>query len=78
MMDPPALNAPTKQKTPPIPESEAPTYIYQEMEERMKSVLGTKVTVHRKTPQKGRIEIEYYSRDELERIYDLLRSMGNA
>ena len=72
------LNAPAKKKSTSLPESDALVYIYQEMEERMQSVLGTKVSVHRKTPQKGRIEIEYYSRDELERIYELLRSMGNV
>ncbi len=47
-------------------------FIYQDMEEKMKSALGTKVTVAEKGRGKGRIEIEYYSDDELERIYHLL------
>ena len=47
--------------------------IYQTMEDNLKEILGTKVTVHRKTDKKGRIEIEYYSNEELERLYDLLR-----
>ncbi len=46
-----------------------------QMEERMKAALGTKVSVNRKTAQKGKIEIEYYSADELERIYELLRGL---
>ena len=46
------------------------------MEEQMKAVLGTKVKVNRRTAAAGRIEIEYYSEQELERLYDLLRSAG--
>ena len=34
-------------------------------------ILGTKVTVNHKKNNKGRIEIEYYSNEELERIMDL-------
>lgn len=42
-----------------------------ELEEKLKTVLGTKVTIQHKN-NKGRIEIEYYSNEELERIIDLL------
>ncbi len=49
--------------------------ICHEMEDKMKDVLGTKVVVNRKTRDKGRIEIEYYSTEELERLYELLRSL---
>ena len=38
-------------------------------------ILGTKVTVNHKKNNKGRIEIEYYSNEELERIMDLLESI---
>lgn len=48
-------------------------YIYEDMETQLRAALGTKVILNRKSPQKGRIEIEYYSADELERLYDLLR-----
>ena len=41
---------------------------YEQMEEKMKGIIGTKVTIHRKKKDKGKIEIEYYSQDELERI----------
>ncbi len=49
--------------------------ICHEMEDKMKDVLGTKVVVNRKTKDKGRIEIEYYSTEELERLYELLRGL---
>lgn len=49
--------------------------IYESLEERMKGIIGTKVFIHRKKNNKGKIEIEYYSRDELERIIDLFESI---
>lgn len=52
--------------------------IFADMEEKMKSSLGTKVKINRKSPEKGKIEIDYYSKDELERIYDILRSEENT
>ncbi len=42
-----------------------------QLEERLKSILGTKVTIQHKK-NKGKIEIEYYSNEELERILELL------
>lgn len=42
-----------------------------ELEERLKRQLGTKVTILHKD-SKGKIEIEYYSNDDLERILELL------
>ena len=47
-------------------------FIYQNLEERMKTVMGTKVTIHNKDKNKGRIEIEYYSEAELERIVEMI------
>lgn len=41
---------------------------YLKVEEDLKQVLGTKVTIKPTEKGKGRIEIEYYSLDELERI----------
>jgi ParB family chromosome partitioning protein len=49
--------------------------VFQELEDRMKSVMGTKVNINRKDKSKGRIEIEYYSEEELERIVDLIESI---
>lgn len=50
--------------------------IYQDLEDRMKSVMGTKVSIHNKDKNKGRIEIEYYSEAELERIVEMIESIG--
>lgn len=44
-------------------------------EGRMKDILGSKVTIKNKKNNKGRIEIEYYSAEELERIIDLIQSI---
>lgn len=50
--------------------------IYESLEEKMKGIMGTRVQIHRKKNDKGKIEIEYYSKDELERIIDLFESIG--
>ena len=49
--------------------------VYRDLEEQMKSVLGTKVHINPKDEKKGKLEIEYYSQDELDRIIDLLRTV---
>ncbi len=49
--------------------------IYRDLEEKMKQILGTKVAINQKDDKKGKIEIEYYSIDELDRIIDLLRTI---
>ena len=49
--------------------------LYTQLEESMKQVLGSKVTIKNKKNNKGKIEIEYYSQDELERIVDMIRSI---
>ena len=51
------------------------TFVYDNIEEQMKNIIGTKVSVNPKANGKGKIEIEYYSEDELERIYDLIMSI---
>lgn len=50
--------------------------IYESLEEKMKGITGTRVFIHRKKNNKGKIEIEYYSREDLERIIDLFESIG--
>ncbi len=45
------------------------------VEEELKSVLGTKVNIN-KTGNKGSIEIEYYSKDELERLIEMLKTLA--
>ena len=49
--------------------------IYQNLEELMKTIMGTKVSIHNKDKNKGRIEIEYYSEAELERIVEMIESI---
>ena len=50
--------------------------IYESLEEKMKGIMGTRVFINRKKNNKGKIEIEYYSKDDLERIIDLFESIG--
>ena len=50
-------------------------FIYEDVEEKLKNILGTKVSVNHKKNNKGKIEIEYYSMDELDRIMDLFRTI---
>ena len=50
-------------------------FIYQDLEEKMKGVFGTKVSIASKGKGKGKIEIEYYSDDELERLFDMMMSI---
>ena len=45
------------------------------VEEDLRKALGTKVILNRKG-KKGKIEIEFYSSEELERLIELLRSLG--
>ncbi len=46
----------------------------QAVETELREVLGTRVGI-RQLGNKGRIEIEYFSREELDRLIDLLRSL---
>ena len=48
---------------------------YEDVEQKLKNIMGTKVLIHQKDKEKGKIEIEYYSSDELERIVDLFQSI---
>lgn len=43
-------------------------FVYRDIEEKLKEKIGTKVKINRKTEDKGKIEIEYYSPEELEKI----------
>lgn len=44
-----------------------------DLEEKMTHTLGTRVTFRPKTKSKGKIEIEYYSEEDLERILEILK-----
>lgn len=45
------------------------------LSEQLQSALGTKVSIRQSGKNKGKIEIEYYSDEELDRIYEMLRSL---
>lgn len=49
--------------------------IYQQYEEKLKTTLGTKVNINQKANGKGKIEIEYYSADEFDRIMEMMTKM---
>lgn len=51
------------------------SFIYKGLEEKLKRSLGTKVEIKNKANNTGKIEIEYYSMDELERIVELMESL---
>ena len=49
--------------------------IYRDLEEQMKKIFGTKVVINSKNEKSGKIEIEYYNQEELDRIMDLFRTI---
>ena len=51
------------------------SFVLVDVEERLKHVLGTKVKVNDRGEGKGKIEIEYYSEEELGRLYDMILSI---
>ena len=51
------------------------TPIYKEIEENLKNVLGTKASIKARSKDRGKIEIEYYSTDDMERILHLIYSI---
>lgn len=50
--------------------------VYRDIEDRIREIMGTKVVIHKQVKNKGKIEIEYYSKDELERLIELFESIG--
>ena len=53
------------------------SYLYREIEENFKYKLGSKTTIKSKDNDKGKIEIEFYSKEELEHIMELIYSINN-
>lgn len=68
------LLKPKKAKKKADPERDMEVF-FKDLEEKLKGVMGTKVSINRKDKNKGRIEIEYYSSAELERLIELLESL---
>lgn len=57
------------------PVDDTMSVFYEDIEQKLKAIMGTKVAVHNKDNNKGKIEIEYYSTEELERIMGLFQSI---
>ena len=57
--------------------SEDELLAYHKIEERMNEIIGSKVSIRKKQKNKGKIEIEYGSSDELERIIELFDKIQN-
>lgn len=66
------LKTPKKPKEKKVVEN---AFIYTDLENRMKEVMGTKVSIASKGNGKGKIEIEFYSDDELERMFEMIVSI---
>lgn len=49
--------------------------IYEKLEEELRQLTGTKVAIQRKEEGKGRIQLDYYSVEELERLMELFRRL---
>lgn len=55
--------------------SEAESLVYKNIEEKIQEIIGTKVRINRKSNNKGKIEIDYYSAEELDRIMEIFTAM---
>ena len=64
------LHKPEKQK--PKPENQTIQVLYQDIEEKLKQKLSTKVTVTPKGEGSGKIEIEFYNHEDLDRLLDII------
>lgn len=53
-------------------------FIYTDLEEKMKEAVGSKVSIHQKAKGNGKIEIEYYSKEDLERIIDIILNTSHT
>jgi len=58
------------------PSKRSPAAPYPDVEERLRNALGTRVSIKGK-PARGRVEIDYYSREDLQRLVDLLLGPAN-
>lgn len=65
------LNKPEKAKKEPMTDK-ALEAVYQDLEEKLKQSLGTKVAITSKGSGAGKLEIEFYTHDDLEKLTDLL------
>ena len=64
-----------KKDRPKEKKNEALDPVYKQLEDEVKKLLGTKVSIRKKNDNLGKIEIEYYSKSELDRIIELLQTI---
>lgn len=64
------INKPEKQKK--KPDENRLEVIYRDIEEKLKNRLGTKVAIAAKENGTGKIEVEFYSHEELDRLMEIL------
>ena len=62
----------SKEKITPVKKENQLNVVYKDIETRLKDRLSTKVSVSGKENGSGKIEIEFYSGEELERILDII------
>lgn len=53
------------------------SFLYKDLENKFKDKLGAKTTIKAKNNSKGKIEIEYFSKEELEHIREMIFSIQN-
>ena len=66
------MNEPKKEKEGKSKTEDSLEFVYKDLEKRLSDCLGTKVKISRKDKNKGKIEINYYSEDELDRLYGII------
>lgn len=69
-----AFNNPKEKKN---KEEYSDNFVYEKIENEFKEIIGTNVSIKRKSQDKGKIEIDYYSTEDLERIIDLMKKTKN-
>lgn len=57
------------------PVDDTMSIIFQDLEQKLKNIMGTKVSINQKGNNKGKIEIEYYNKEELDRLLELFASI---
>lgn len=65
----------TENKEPKKEEKSSEKLIYKKLEDSLKSIIGSKVSIKGRDNGKGKIEIDYYSIEELDRITELLSTI---
>lgn len=63
-----------KKKETPKEKNKVQEFLFANIEESLKQALGSKVNIKNRN-NKGKIEIEYYSKEELDRLVDMLRTL---